>query len=545
MPKVSANNDGPALEAVEPNAPGLRNSSERSIGYQAVGSQNETGSVEEDPLESWYRNVGYLAPLDESAIEVLEQVLPFFAMSAIKRSLHKTKKDRAEGLMARNVRLDLCLPPDPFIQKFRHVKPVQESSIYLPDLHEKVRKYHVDEWRLDLEKAIKDELEATFQRTVMMSMLDRFRLVYNLRDGDQSVLDFAIESPWNCPFMPTRALKKEKPDLQRVLSRPKPDISIAFHLRSIIGDGLMSAIPEATKRIMMYEAQDGTRTQRAFHFLMIEAKNADKTSTDKDGQLQSLNSASQSLHCLYEFFHEADRQEVECSKSCCTPGTFPITNNSGDQGPSTASSAASAGGSTFVDLFFKEVRVFTAVPTGRAITIRVHRACPASKPPFPSHEGRPPFQLMILPDYPLQFEYNEVIKLNNDEFSRERLVETFKKITVDYGIGQLRPLLRKAATAIATKFYSWEEEKGRQYVLGMRHYSHGQTAPSRSRQSSRAASQGTRWSSDSDTSSSRAPSRTYRASSRVSTSSRAAHFSFTSQPVESQIEPPRKKIKKG
>ncbi|KAH8743988.1 hypothetical protein F5883DRAFT_655416 [Diaporthe sp. PMI_573] len=289
-----------------------------------------------------------------------------------------------------------------------------------------------------------------------MSMLDRFRLMYNLKDGDQPVLDFAVESTWNCPFIPTRALKKDKPDRQRVLSRPTPDISIAFHLRSIIEDGLMSVIPEATKRIMIYEAQDGTRMQRVFHFLVIEAKNANNTSNDKDGQLQNLNSASQSLHCLYEFFNEADRQEVECNKSCCTPGALTITANAGGRSPS------SAGGNTFVDRFFNEVRVFTAVPTGRAITIRVHRACPASKPPFPSHEGRPPFQLMILPDYPLQFEYNEVIKLTNDDFSRESLVDTFQKIMVDYGIGQLRPLLQEAAAAIATKFYKWEEEKGRQ-----------------------------------------------------------------------------------
>jgi hypothetical protein len=84
----------------------------------------------------------------------------------------------------------------------------------------------------------------------------------------------------------------------------------------------------------------------------------------------------------------------------------------------------------------------------------VHRALPASKPPFPPHPGRPPFQLIILPDYPLQFEYNEVINLTNAEFSRESLVDVFQKIMVDYGIGKLRPLLQKAAKAIANKFYN-------------------------------------------------------------------------------------------
>ncbi|KAH8749740.1 hypothetical protein F5883DRAFT_694704 [Diaporthe sp. PMI_573] len=227
VPKVSDNHDRLALECVGPRAPSLRNPSERTANYQAADSQDSTCSVEEDPLGFWYRNVGYLIALDESAIDVLEQVLPLSTMSTIKRKLHKTKGDRAMGLSDRNVHLDPCLPTDPFLIVFQNMKRLQESSssVFLPELHENVTKYHVDEWRLDLEKAIKDELEATFQRTVMMSMLDRFRLMYNLKDGDQSVLDFAVESTWNCPFMPTRALKKDKPDRQRVLSRPRPDIS--------------------------------------------------------------------------------------------------------------------------------------------------------------------------------------------------------------------------------------------------------------------------------------------------------------------------------
>lgn len=521
VPKVSDNKDGRALEAVRPVAPGLRNPLESIASNQAVDSRDSASSVEEDSLGSWYRNVGYLAALDDSAIDVLEQILPLLIMTDIKRSLNKSKIDRGLGLRDRNVQLDPCLPADPFLAVFNNMKPLQESesSVSLPELHEKVKKYHVDEWRLDLEKAIKDELEATFQRTVMMSMLDRFRLMYNLKDGDQPVLDFAVEGTWNCPFMPTRALKKDKPDRQRMLTRPKPDISIAFHLRSIIDDGLMGGLPEALKRIMVYEALDGTRTQRAFHFLMIEAKNADKTSNDRYGQLQSLNAASQSLHCLYEFFNEADRKEVECGKSCCTLGTLGalnIANNAEGRGPS------SVGKDTFVDRFFKEVRVFTAVPSGRAITIRVHRACPASKfPPPSSHEGRPPFQLMILPDYPLQFEYNELVTLTNDDFSRGRLVDIFKKIMADYGIGQLRPLLKKAAKTIAYKFCKWEEERGTQYALGMQHYSHGQSAPHR-KPNSQAVSERNQWYAGSAASSSRPPSRARRASSSASAHSAAA-----------------------
>ncbi|KAJ9137721.1 hypothetical protein NKR23_g8948 [Pleurostoma richardsiae] len=497
------------------NGPG--SPSESTTDYQTADSQDSTCSVEEDPLESWYKSVGYVPALDESAIDVLELVLSPFAISSIKKKLHKTKRDQTMGLGDRNVRIDPSLPTDPFFTVFHNMTTLQESGsgIHMSDLHDQVKKYHVDEWRLDLEKAVKDEAEATFQRTVVMSMLDRSRLMYNLKDGDQPILDFAIESTWNCPFMPTRALKKDRPDRQRVLSRPKPDISIAFHLRSIIEDGLMRAIPDATRRIMTYEALDGTRTQRAFHFLMIEAKNA--TSSDKDGRLHNLNSASQSLHCLYEFFNEADREEVECDKPCCAPDAVTITTNAGRR------ISSPAGENTFVGRFFREVRVFTAVPTGRAITIQMHRACPASKPPFPSHDGRPPFRPVILPDYPLQFEYNEVIRLTDDDFSREKLVDTFKKIMVDYGVGRLRPLLQEAAAAIAAKFYRWEEENG------MRHYSHGQMAPQPSAQTSRAVSQGTRRSSVSATSSSRPPSPPNRASSSASANSPAAQSTGSGQ----------------
>ncbi|KAI1291572.1 hypothetical protein F5Y03DRAFT_403193 [Xylaria venustula] len=400
-------------------------------------------SVEEDPLESWYTNVGYLPRLDETTLDVLEQVLSPDIMSSIKVELYKTVGDRTLGLNDRNVRIFSCLPRDPFLAMFDGLKPLRESGsgVHLPGLHDEVKKYLVDEWRLDRKKATEDRLEAIFQRTVIMSMLDRYRLIYSPKDGNQPVLDFAVESTWNCPFMPTRALKKIQPDPRRLLSRPKPDIS-DYALRG---------------------------TQRAFHFLMVEAKNVGETSIDTDDQLENLNSASQSLHCLYEFFNEADRQEVECDQPCCTSGANITT--------TVNRKAFSVGEDTFVGRFFETVRVFTAVSTGNAITIQVHRACPASTPPFPGHGGRPPFQTLILPDYPLQFEYNELIRIKDDDFAREKLVNTFEKIMVDYGIGRLRPLLQDAAQTIAKKFYKWETENGIQYELGMRHYSHGQTGP--------------------------------------------------------------------
>lgn len=132
-------------------------------------------------------------------------------------------------------------------------------------------------------------------------------------------------------------------------------------------------------------------------------------------------------------------------------------------------------------------------------------------------------------------EYNELVRLTDGDYTRERLVDTFEKIMVDYDIGQLRPLLQKAASAIATKFDAWENKNRMQYVLGMRHYSHGQMGTPSSRETSVAASQGTRRSSHSQPS--------CQASSRASTDSPAAQPSITTWAAESRLEPPKKKNK--
>ncbi|KAI0466993.1 hypothetical protein F4859DRAFT_518613 [Xylaria cf. heliscus] len=524
-PKISATDNILPLEASDSLDCSIENPWDGIISHQVAYSGNRADYVEEDPIESWYTNVGYLPDLDESILNVLEQVLSSNIISDVKSKLFRTKEDRTQGLNDRNVEIYPCSPADQFLVAFDDMKPIRESGsvIHPLSLHDEVKKQYASEWRPDLEKAAEDEVVVALQRTVMISMLDRYRLIYSLKDGGRSILDFAIERSWDCPFMPTRALKVHDPDRSRMLPRPNPDISIAFRLSSIIPPGLVPTIPEATRRIMTYETQDGTRTKRAFHFLMIEAKSTNNISDDTDGLLQSLNSASQSLHCLYEFFNEADRKKVECDKPCCTPGAKTVTMSDRKSPP--------AGKDTFVGRFFERVRVFTAVLTGTTITIRMHRACPASTPPFPSSEGRPSFQTIILPDYPLQFEYNELLKLSDKDFTREKVVDTFEKIMVDYGIGQLRPLLQDAAAAISNKFWKWEEENGQQYVLGMRHYSHGQTAPSPSANPPWAPMH---YSSASVTS---------RASSSRPADSLEAQPPSTAQDRESQLEPPRKKTK--
>ncbi|KAI0403497.1 hypothetical protein F4802DRAFT_291402 [Xylaria palmicola] len=467
-PEVYSNNNPSQEVTVNRPAPSPYSWSDRDD-IDTYSEDSAYSIVEVDPIEEWYSSVGYLPDLSESIFAILEQFLSPDIMSIIKRKLYKSEGNRLKGLDQRNVSTVPDKSTDPFLAVFHDgMKFLREcgsgSGVHLLDLHDEVKKHHADEWKLDLDKLAKDGLQATFQRTlVMMSMLDRYRLMYKLEDSGQPILDFAIESTWNCPSMLTRELKMDSPDIQNVLSRPRLDISVAFHLSSIINTGLMVLLPDATRNIMTYEAPF-IDTRRAFHFLMIEANH---TGHDTDSRLKNLNSASQSLHCLYEFFHEADRLEVECNKPCCTPGAVAMTTGNREYFPDD-------GDDTFVGRFFEEVRVFTAVLTEAGIKIRVHRACRArSSLVYPSSGVLP----CLIPGYPLRFEYSE---LPVHKFSaREQLMATFEKIMVDYGIGRFRPLLQEVAEAIVRKCYKWQMETGfGGYRMGMRHYSHGQTADS-------------------------------------------------------------------
>ena len=59
------------------------------------------------------------------------------------------------------------------------------------------------------------------------------------------------------------------------------------------------------RNVVCYEGKSNAHKRRAFHSLTIESKNAWKIILDPVSQYQALNSASQSLHNMYEFFDEA------------------------------------------------------------------------------------------------------------------------------------------------------------------------------------------------------------------------------------------------
>ena len=376
-------------------------------------------SSDEESLTTYYKRTGYV-PRSESNPEIVRQVLAYLTMGT-RAGRHLNEIEQQVGLDDRNVNWN------PWHDSYREGTP----SLQIPANPEK----EVDEnkkWNDDLQKCRVDPQEYVFQRTVMMSMINRHRFIY----GEGSVLDFAVERPWTCSPMPTRAL--EEPD-GRHLPQSQPDMAIAFRTTALMTSGHYDYLPRQLRNVVCYEGIGTAHKQRAFHFLMIEAKNTYKSTLDPVSKYQVLNSASQSLHNMYEFFNEA--------------GPRHLAN------------------------FFDKVRVFTAVSTTEGIIIRIHRAYLAGDPykEKPSHRDRPPPKEPILDDYPLQFEYDIFLEERDKSFTHEKVVSALETIMVKYGVGRLLGIVKEAADDVIKKF------KGQKKTRSKHHYSHHQRAhrPSR------------------------------------------------------------------
>lgn len=268
-----------------------------------------------------------MPPLDESTLELLEELLPEEYGSGIAKITRRINPaDRSNflsGLSARNVVFERF--SDAFVDYVKSLSPeVPEETL-------QEKEHEARAWELDLRKVSNDSLEAIFQRTILMSMINRHRLIYGQKDA---IIDFAVEKPWACPPMPTRQFINADP---KSLSQPKADLALAFHHRAIFQERYWDYLPLALRNMVCYEGNETISQSRIFHFMAIESKSSLKNINDPTGILQNLNSASQSLHNMYEFFREA--------------------------------------GEEYVNIFFDKVRFFSAVSTNMGIKIRIHRAC--------------------------------------------------------------------------------------------------------------------------------------------------------------------------
>ncbi|KAI0966219.1 hypothetical protein F4678DRAFT_450490 [Xylaria arbuscula] len=402
---------------------------------ESGGSDTEScTSSSEDPLASSYKSLGYLPPLDESTLQLLEQVLSDPNMGKTGGRINPSNMVEFQmGLEDRNVVLKPC--HDPYMQEIKSLSP-KAANETAPE-----KKCHKHAWELDLKKSEDDPLEPVFQRTIMMSMIDRHRFIYDRGHCQFPVLDFAVERIWNCPPVPSRAFLEEVPKL---LIKPKADLALAFRQYAIFGEGEWPELPNAMKSLFCYESPATGKEVRVFHFMTIESKNAGKSLDDKVALGQNLNNASHSLHNMYELFREAGEEHLS--------------------------------------IFYDKVRFFSAVATSKGINIRVHRACP-TKESRKTVEGEPvdeaPLMRSIVDGYPLQFMFDDFFEASASDFTRENIVDIFGKIMVGYAIGELWGYLKQAAKAVEEKCVECKSKNGMKLRRGVDYYLYGLPLPGR------------------------------------------------------------------
>lgn len=410
--------------------------------HDTIESSESLVLEEEDFLDAFYEKIGYLAPLDNATLDAIEHFLDISAEAASGRTRAENMNKFEKGLEWRNV--PLKEGHDPYLEELQNLTSVLETSHQLTPEEQTakgvLKTYHDQLWERDRKKCEDHSQEAIFQRTLLISMIDRLNLIYtSAKASEPCLFDFAVETPWSCPPMPTRAAIQKSYDA-KWLPRPRPDLAVAFVRKSLFPKGCdWSELPPATQKLICYEGDSPENSTRAFHFLTIEAKRAYTGIDDRIARNQCLNNASQALHNMYEFFKEADAG-VE-------PGE--VEEN-------------------YMEIFFTKVRVFSIVATDGGMKIRIHRACDKD------HLHQEETLSTITEDYPLQFAYSDYAEITRKEFTYHRVVEELSKIVLGYGAKELKKNLQSAIRVVHKKFADYRKEKNEQLGRDEKYYSHGQ-----------------------------------------------------------------------
>lgn len=160
--------------------------------------------------------------------------------------------------------------------------------------------------------------EADFQRTVMISIIDRYDF--------KNMFTFSCEERWTLEddyLLPTLGSPNK-------IQQPKPDLAISFQRDAFTGPELV-AYPINLSRCL-HPGANGE--ERWFPFLFLEAKKSDD-GIRKSAQQRNLHNASQALFNIYQWMRGHD----DSQKS-----------------------------------FFENVRVFTIALNTEDIRLRIHRA---------------------------------------------------------------------------------------------------------------------------------------------------------------------------
>lgn len=418
-----------------------------------------TGSVEPRTREqNWFRRRGYLPSLDKETLEIIRLVLgKESALKMARQQADEARHFESNLDLSRNVHTDPHPKSDPYVAEIDKISTELPESGAVADVQSRL-------WTADLTNC-EDENEAFFQRTIMMTIINRDRLIYdhtqesgNTEAGDliklRGKLAFSTEVAWTCDPMPTRAASRNTSSLP-FQAAPKPDLCVFFERKSLIDKGFWGAMPSPLRKLVCYEGENKPHDKRAFGFFVVEAKRAEASPKDNVAKSQALNDASQALHNLFEFFREA-RQE---------------------------------------DVFFERVRVFSATATRTGVVIRIHRAVKLN-PQHPQPDEMRPIEFTN-PPYDLEFRFEEYASLSNEDFNRQKVVDMSCRILVGYGQRVLYDLLRNAAEKIDDRF-SASLQQGIYPADIINDYRHGQIKPplARRRRKSKATSQGPRNSRD-------------------------------------------------
>ncbi|ERF70000.1 hypothetical protein EPUS_03552 [Endocarpon pusillum Z07020] len=402
----SGDSVGGIVQSVETTLLEVNRRLEYEIAYEHSDEVPSPGQPETDPEQLSYRKWGNLPPFDEEVLAVIEAIIADPGMANTFERTGPQHDKFPEGLEHRNVFLEASTISDPYKE---HVHQLESKEFVSETAEERASSEQL--WRSDQAKCIDGSNEALFQRTVMMTMIARHRLVHDHdRDTDiRNCLDYSVEESWTCPPMPTRAYRRGMP----FLTQPKPDLA-------------WREMPTATRRLACFEKDGMVGRSRVFHFFTIEAKKASTSTGNMVGQLQSLNNASQALHNMFEFFRDAGEYHEKA--------------------------------------FFDKVRFFSAVASTEGLIIRIHRA--TREPSDGSGIG---LIMKDRPEYPLRFEYQEFARIQGNEFERITVLELPEKILLRYGADELHPLLKGAAAAIMERLGKHPEELALRDDVGQPH----------------------------------------------------------------------------
>jgi hypothetical protein len=207
----------------------------RPIGY-GYGAPDESFDEETplllqemDPEDVFYHKWGYLPPLDEEAIAVIQAITANPGIAKDYTRIGPELFKFPSGLEDRNVSLTESRVPDLRADEIKSL--ILEESFRETDGE---MESHEQLWALDQAKCNEGSNEALFQRTAMMNLIARHHLIYGSGATHQSRLDFSVEETWGCPPMPTRAYQKG----EKFLTQPKPNLSVCFHRQALIPDNL-------------------------------------------------------------------------------------------------------------------------------------------------------------------------------------------------------------------------------------------------------------------------------------------------------------------